>query len=270
MPATVLAAAGPLLQRKLMMENYNTAWPLQTFEAVTYTVVAMSVIFGFVIATGAAALVTSFFPESVAALRAAGRRMFGVDAVMALAGAAGLTLVLRQAANAMQARFHAEAIYSLGNSDLLITTAPALAAIATAVRSLLIDAALLAILVLVARRLPQIWLRWLLGLLVAFAILPSDVRTPGEFALAYGIAIAATGCAAAFCFVFARGNYLAYALVFWALALRSPLAELFGIPLAPLQVQAWIVAGALAAGVAWALLPAITLKANPSSAANSA
>jgi hypothetical protein len=60
---------------------------------------------------------------------------------------------------------------------------------------------------------------------------------------------------------FARGNYLAYALVFWALSLRGPLAELFGTSLPAMQVQGWIIVAVLTAGVVWAVLPAMTGKA---------
>src|SRR5581483_4600407 len=55
----LLTAVGPLLAMRSMLQNYQTAIPLETFRAVTFLVVLMSVIFGFVIYTGAAALVTS-------------------------------------------------------------------------------------------------------------------------------------------------------------------------------------------------------------------
>ena len=60
----------------------------------------------------------------------------------------------------------------------------------------------------------------------------------------------------AFCLWFGRGNYLAYTLVFWALSLRTALAELFGNDLAGAHFQGWIVATALAFTVIWVLLPA--------------
>jgi hypothetical protein len=63
--------------------------------------------------------------------------------------------------------------------------------------------------------------------------------------------------AAAFCRWFARDNYLAYALVLWLFALRGAIAELLGNPMPGLTLQARIVVAAAAAGVGWAIAPAI-------------
>ena len=54
------------------------------------------------------------------------------------------------------------------------------------------------------------------------------MRTPGEFALQYGMALVGIAALAAFCVFFARNNYLAYAVALAAWAMRAPLAELFG------------------------------------------
>jgi hypothetical protein len=87
--------------------------------------------------------------------------------------------------------------------------------------------------------------------LLAFAAMPDDVRTPGEFALAYAAGLAAVAAAAVFCFRFARGNPLAYMLALWTLALRAPLAELFSNPAHGLAAQGAVVAAVLAASVAF-------------------
>jgi hypothetical protein len=97
-----------------------------------------------------------------------------------------------------------------------------------------------------------------LGLLLAFAMVSTDVRTAGEFALQYGGALAGVAAAAAFCRWFARGNYLAYLLALWALAMRRPLAEFFGNGL---TVQGWVLVGVAAAAVAWAVAPGLARKA---------
>jgi hypothetical protein len=65
-----------------------------------------------------------------------------------------------------------------------------------------------------------------------------------------------------FCLCFARKNYLAYALVLWAMALRPALAELFGNGNPALERQGWMVAGALAVSVIWALAPALRGRAD--------
>ena len=62
--------------------------------------------------------------------------------------------------------------------------------------------------------------------------------------------------AVVFCRWFGRGNYLAYALVFFAMALRPGLLELFGAGNRGLQTQGSMVVAVAALGIAWAVLPA--------------
>ncbi|SPF53302.1 Abortive infection protein [Candidatus Sulfopaludibacter sp. SbA4] len=257
-PAALLAALGPLLSMRLLLQNYNTAIPLETYQAMMYVVVLMSAVFAFLVLGAAVALLTSFYPESVAALRAANRRLLAWDAIVALLGAAGLVLFLRQVEAALLDRFHAFALFSIGSPDLIVSAAPAVAAVAGAIRTTIVDAAVLGALALVLRKLAKPWIAIPLALVAAFTLLPGDAHTPGEFALYYGLALAAVAAAALFCQRFARANYLAYVLVLWALSLRGPLVELFGNPIPALQVQGWIVAGALAASVVWMVLPAVS------------
>jgi len=256
-PAALLTAVGPLLSMRLLLENYNTAIPLETFQAMMYVVVVMSAVFAFLTLGAAVALLTSFYPESVASLRAANRKLLALDALVALLAAAGLALLLRQVEAALLDRFHALALVSIGSPDLIVSRAPGVAAIAGAIRSMIVDAAVLGALALIVRKLPKAWMAIPLGLVAAFTLVPLEVRTPGEFALHYGLALAAVAGTAVFCLRFARRNYLAYALVLWALSLRGPLGDLFGNPIHMLHVQGWIVAGVLAASVVWMVLPAV-------------
>ena len=92
--------------------------------------------------------------------------------------------------------------------------------------------------------------------------LSGDIRTPGEFALQYGMAAIWAGCAVLFCVCFARKNYLAYALVLWAMALRPAMMALFGNANAALERQGWMVAGVLAVSVVWAVAPALRRRAS--------
>ena len=150
-PIALLTAVGPLLSMKLLLQGYNTAIPLETYEATMYLVVAMSVIFGFVMAGAAAALILSYHPEAAAALRAASRRAAGRDALVALLAAAGLVLLSRQAQIVLLDRFHAAALFSVGSPDLIVSVLPALAAVAAAIRSILLYGAALAICALIVR-----------------------------------------------------------------------------------------------------------------------
>ena len=62
---------------------------------------------------------------------------------------------------------------------------------------------------------------------------------------------------AAFCFAFARGNFLAYALALWAFALRGPIAELLSTGNSALQAQGWAIVVVFVIGVVWAMVPAL-------------
>jgi hypothetical protein len=222
----------------------------------------MSVIFVFLVLGAAAALLALFYPESGGALRAANRRLLGLDAGAALLAAAGLGILLNQHDAMLQSHHHAQALFAIVSPDLIVSRAPALAAVAGAARSVLLNAAILAFIAIVIKKLPKWWMLALLVLAALSANLSGDIRTPGEFALQYAITAIWAGCAVLFCLWFARKNYLAYALVLWAMALRPAMMELFGNANPALDRQGWIVAGVLAVSVVWALAPALRRRAN--------
>src|ERR1019366_3885364 len=91
-PATLLFPVAPLLSAGLMLKNYRTDVPLETFQAMTYVLLAMSVIFGFLMMGGAAAIVVTFYPDAVPALRRGNRAAMAFDALAALLAAAGIAL----------------------------------------------------------------------------------------------------------------------------------------------------------------------------------
>ncbi len=252
---------GPLLAIQLTLESYPTAIPLETYRVVTYTVLGMSAILAFLLLSGAAAFLTSFYPEGAAALRARYRRVYGGDAAAAVLAAAGLALLSSRLAAWLMDRFHACALFSISSPDLIASAGPAAAAIAGAVRSTLLRAAIAGALALVWRHLPKRWMRAAAVLAAPFVILPSAIHTPGEFALHYGVALIPVVAAVLFCVCFARENYLAYLLALWMLALQPALAELFGNPNPSLHTQGWIVAAVLAASLAWAVGPAFRRRA---------
>jgi hypothetical protein len=205
----------------------------------------------------AAALLTSFYPDALTALRAGSRRVLARDAAVALAAAVGVALSVYGCEALLIGRFHTSALLSFGAPTLIVSAVPALAAVSGAIRSLILYAALLGTITLIVRGLPRRWLLAPLGLLLAFAFLPGDIRTPGEFALSYTMALLALAGAAAVCFWFARDNYLAYAVILWVIALRGPLGELYGNTR---PVHFGTVVAILVAGVAWALLPIFAVK----------
>jgi len=261
LPATLLFPVASLLSAGLMLRNYRTDVPLETFQAMTYVSLAMGAVFGFLWMGGAAALIVTFCPDAVPALRRGSRAALAIDALAALAAATGIALAVHRVLGILVGRFHAQAVLSIGSPDIIASAAPALAAVANAVFGWLTDAALLVLLALLARQLARPLTKmgamgYAAALLALCATLPSEVRTPGEFLLHYTISLATAAAGIAFCWFFARRNYLAYALVLWMMTLRTPMMQLLGTGNAALQVQGWVIAGMMAASVAWAVAPA--------------
>lgn len=250
-PAAILVAIGPLLSLPLLLKNYNTAIPLPTFEALSYTSVAVSVVLTFVVLAAAVAFVLSFYPQSAAAFRAANRHRLTLDALVAVLAAAGLAFALSQAEDWLTAHFHKQALYSIAVSNDVASAAPAVAAISGAVRTVLLSAATLALLALIMQRAPRRWMLLLLGLVALTVNLPSSVRTGGEFTLAYGLSLLSGIAALLFCRVFARSNHLAYALVFWILALRPAAADLLATGNPALEVHGGAIVFVMILSAAW-------------------
>ena len=253
--ATLLMATVTLLHLPMAYQDYPTAIPLATFQATLYIEVGLTLIGGFLMMGAIAGFVTSSFPDSIGAFRAASRRWTGVDAFCALLAAVGLALCINRLNGLLSARFHAQALVSISPPSLIATAAPAVAALAGAVSAFALLAAVLAVITLITRRVAPRWILAPLALVALLGGVPAQVRTPGELALQYGMVVLASVAVIAFCWWFGRSNYVAYALVFVALSLRNALAELFGNQLAGAHVQGWIVAAALAFAVIWVLLP---------------
>jgi membrane protease YdiL (CAAX protease family) len=251
-PAALLIAAGPALSMHLLLQNYPTAIPLETFRATTVMAVLLSVVFGFVMMAAAVALVTALFPDALSAFLPENRRALARDAALAVVAGTGLGLIVHQAGGLLDSRFHAQALLSPDAPTLIASLAPSIAAAANSLRGILLSAAVIATVVLVFRGLRRSWMRAALPILLAGALLSSDVRTPGEFALQYGMSLMTVAAAFVFCRYFARDNYLGYAVALWIFSLREPLAELYG---SPRQPHFWILLAILAAGLLWALIP---------------
>jgi membrane protease YdiL (CAAX protease family) len=262
LPVTALTALGSALALKLVMQNYDTAVPLETFQATAYLGIGIVTLFGGVLMASAAALIGSYFPDALSSLRTVGRRSVGVDAVVAAMAGAGLFLLLGQFRAVLQDRLHAVALPSIQLPDLIANSAPALAAIAGAAESMVLRSAFLCVVVLVLAHLPRRWMLWPFAAAAVFISVSPGVHAPAEFALQYGIAAAAAAAVVTFCRWFGRRNYLAYALAFWIFGFRGALEELSHRP-----VQLSIVALVLAATVVWTVLPALAKKAGAAAAA---
>ena len=80
------------------------------------------------------------------------------------------------------------------------------------------------------------------------AVVSSDVHAR-RVGADYGYACVTLAGMILICRWFVRHNYLGYALILLAAALRGPLGELLGTANPALQMQGWLVAGALALAV---------------------
>jgi hypothetical protein len=263
LPGTILLPVAALLSIHLMMKNYDTAIPLETFRAMTYIGVVMTALVGFLMLTASAAILTTFFPEAVASLQRVNRRAMGRDAGAAILAAMGLALIATQLGGALVERFHAQALPQITSPDLIVSKAPAISAFAAAVPAWLRDGAALALIALLAVRARRRWMIAAGAAVGIAALLPGDVRTAGELGVHAGIALIAVACAVAFCVWFGRRNWLAYALVLWLFALRGPLLELLGNGNPSLDMQGWIVAAVAAATIIWAILPGFGRNESP-------
>jgi hypothetical protein len=217
----------------------------------------MGLAFAFVMYTAAAAFLLAFFPEGFAALRAAGRRIAALDAFLLLLMAIGLWHICHQFAALLMDRLHALAVPDIDGPTLVDLPAPAVTAVANAVRSIFSRAAMLAVLALAIRKLPKRWMLIPLVLLAVCASVADDVRTPAEFALEYAVGFVTLASALLFCLWFARNNYLAYVLILGLAALHPAFSELLHSGNSALATQGWAVAAVMLAGLAWALGPGL-------------
>jgi membrane protease YdiL (CAAX protease family) len=257
-PLALIALLGQLLVMQLAFRGYDSAVPLLTFKVMMWIGVIIGVIFNFLMYTTMSGLLMSLYPGSFAALRAAGRRLCGLDAVIATLLAVGIAVLLNLLQALLMDRFHTQALFAIGAPDIFASIAPAASVIASALGSVLLYATALAVVVQMARMLPQRWMAIPAGLLLAAAATSSDVRTAGEFALQYCVALAGLVCAVVFCRYIARQNYLAYALALLTVSsLRRGTMQLLVQPDPRLQLQGWIVIAVLIVALVWALLPAV-------------
>ncbi len=181
--AAALALVSELLASDQMLKNYPTAVPLETFQLMQYVSLATVAIFSFIMLAVAVALLTSSFPECLAAWRTSNRRLLGADAAAALVAAVGFGIIVNRFEGFLMDRFHAQALFSIGSPETIASAAPALAALTESFRGALLSCAGAATVVLLVRKLK----RWTLpvALLALAAMVPDDARTAQEFALHY-------------------------------------------------------------------------------------
>jgi membrane protease YdiL (CAAX protease family) len=252
--AAALLTVSQFLQSDLALKNYSTSIPFQTFQVGQYAAIAIAALFGFIFFAGAAALVISAFPAALAAWRGTNRRPLGKDAAAALIASLGFGLIAHRLEAFLQDRFPALALYSAESPDVIATHAPAISAVAGALMGVVLWSAAAATLALILQRWkPSVTAPLLLIALVA--MIPGDARTTPEFALHYGFALLSAAFLAIWCWRFARNNYLAYALAFWAMGIETHASGLLGTAIPALEAQGWAVVAIGLIGAIWVVGP---------------
>jgi membrane protease YdiL (CAAX protease family) len=252
--AAALLTLSQLLQSDLTLKNYSTSIPFQTFQVGQYAVIGMAALFGFIFFAGAAALVISEYPGALTAWRTANRRLLGKDAAAALIASIGFGMIAHRLEAFLQDRFPALALYSVGSPDVIATHAPVVSAVAGALMGgVLWSAAAVAIAFVLQRWKPSATVP--MALIAVAALVPGEARTAPEFMLHYGIGLLTAAFLAIWCWRFARNNYLAYALAFWAAGIVNHASGLLGTAIPEMQAQGWAVVAIGAIGAIWVVAP---------------
>ena len=260
-------AAGALsvdefLASGLTLKNYPTSIPFQTFEITLYAGFAIVTLFAFIFFAGVAALTVSSFPGALAALRAAGRRALGKDAAAALLAGAGFGLAIHRLEGFLQNRFSALALFSIGSPDTIATPAPAVSGVFGALTGIAFWTAAAVTAALVLRR----WASrriFPFAFIALAALVPGDARTAPEFAFHYAVALFTAALLALWCWQFARNNYLAYVLAFWAEGILGAALPLLGTAIPGLQIQGWAVIAIGFAVAGWLVAPGLVSRGAP-------
>jgi hypothetical protein len=256
-PFTVLSTLTAALGYPQMWRNYMTSIPMGIFQATLMTSLVIGMVFVMMLLCALIALMQAVYPESFAAFGKAARRVFGVDAALAMLVAVGLAVAVSQLRGLLMAYFHAWSVPDIGAPEIIASMAPALGAIGTAARAALMMLGALAVVAATLDSIREWWL-WVAGAVLALAAMaPSDARTPAELALGCAMGLLPLAAGAIFCWCFARRNWLAYVLAAWVLAMRGPILQLTGEPNRALQLQGWVLDAVLVATLLVLLAPAL-------------
>jgi hypothetical protein len=255
-PTAMTAIVEVLSFHSNVYRSYDTSLPMATSLATAWVGVLMSVAFAYLMYASAIGFVLTFFPQSESAWKPV-RQVLALDAVVLLLLAFGLWYFCHQLAAVLSDRYHALAFVGVDDPSLVGLPAPWLVAVANVAREIFSRAAILTLAVLAVRMLAKRWMLAPLALLVACALVSDAVRTPGEFALEFVVALASVACLLLFCMWFGRMNYLGYTLVLGLSAIHAPLGELMRGGNDGLAMQGWTVVAVMLVGLAWALAPGL-------------
>jgi len=260
-PLGVITLAGMAMGFPLLFSQYPTTFSVESFEATLVVGVCIGALaLSMALACGAA-LILALQPDALSVFRSAGRKLFGIDAILAAAVGAAMLAVLGRVSWLLIDRFHPAGLLSATNPTFFATLSPAVSSIASGCQQTIFWLALLALVAFLVRYLD----RWpgaavLAGVIAVAGLLPGSVHTAGELVLYYGIRLMYLAAAVIFVRFIARNNYLAYLLTAWALALLGSSIDLVSQPGAGLRLQGGILIAVLAATAIWAMVPSLNTR----------
>jgi membrane protease YdiL (CAAX protease family) len=255
-PVAVLGVLGAISDAPLVLRNYDTAIPIETFRAVVIAGMAISALGLFLGLACCAGVLLAALPDSLAALKSAHRRTAFADSLIALAVALALANLTSRGAWWLIDHFHVHALLSASSPDSFAAISPALSAVAAGCEGAVFALTFLALVWYAAVSVfRNRWIAVVAAFAATAAFVPGQVHTAAEFALHYGILLATAGAVFLFASTFARGNSLAYVLAAVTLALGRRGLTLLEQRYSGLRLQGGAVLFLVALILIWAMIP---------------
>lgn len=215
-----------LLQFKLTLINYETSVSMNLFTISVMVAILISVL-GLFIGLGLClSMISALYPSSLQTLQTIPRKLFARDALavslIALAGFAGITGIC----DLLTVKFSTAALFSaISVPDAIDSPVPLFSILVQLIYLSLFIAVLAGTLAFILKdTLKRPALMLLFGILALISIVPLEVRTLPEAALAGGQALLFAAAIFIFIKYLARNNYLAYLLApLWVMGMREGL-----------------------------------------------
>jgi membrane protease YdiL (CAAX protease family) len=200
------------------------------------------------------ALATSLYPDAWQVLRGPARRLWrrdaGVAVVVCLAAGAGISRL----AELLAVRFHAYGLVDVSLiPESLNTLAPGVTVWLSALRSAVLGAAFVSVLVYIVRRGVErrAWWLWLGAALLVAGLGPNDAHSLGEYLVGWVIKFVALAATVGIVAAFFRSNVLAYVAAGFSVPLAQPLVQMLSEPLGFLRWNGVLLAVLAVAVLAW-------------------
>jgi len=237
---------------------YSTSIPLSAYHlAIVIESIIVPLVLGLLVWL-LVGLAASLYPDAWRILRASARRIWSLDAAMAVAMTIAVAAAIHQLNALVSVYLHAYAPVSIelvpGGLDSLV---PGAGAWLGAVLSCIFASAAAAVLIWIVRRgwSTRSWWLWVGALLVIVRLGPADAHSLPQFATGWAMsALPALAVLALVAFIY-RDNIAAYVAVVFSVHVTDPLVGLISQPVAFYRWQGILLAVLSAAFLWWLLAP---------------